>query len=118
MVNQKYTNQVFQYVLLLHCTILVDTADIADIVDIVDILETYVKNENHNNNSMQFSKFNRNAPIEDDKRMVSFGVIPQCTSIAIAHPLNIIKYLFLNNDHFTSKTPILQDKFLNLQSWS
>ena len=112
MVNQKYASQVFQYVLLLHRTIL------ADIVDIVDILETYVKNENHNNNSMQFSRFIRNALIENDKRMVSFGVILQCTSIAIAHPLNIIKYFFLNNDHFTRKTPIPQDKFLNLQSWS
>ena len=54
------------------------------------------------------------ALIEDDEIMVSFDVTFLYTNIAIIDTLNIIKNYVTNNDSFTRKTVISQDKFLDL----
>ena len=46
--------------------------------------------------------------------MVSFDIISLYTKIPIADTLNIIKDYVNNDDQFTRKTPIPQDKFLDL----
>ena len=46
--------------------------------------------------------------------MVSFDVTSLYTNILIIHTLNIIKDYVNNDDQFTSKTTIPQDKFLDL----
>ena len=99
-VNQKYTNQEF-YILLAPC---------------YNILKTYVKNENNSaKNSTMFSNYIRNIPIEDDKIMVSFDVTSLYTNISIIDTLNIIKVYVNNDDQFTRKKGIPQDKlFLDL----
>ena len=66
-----------------------------------------------NKNSTSFSNYIRNVPIEDDEIMVSFDVTSLYTSIPIIHTLNIIKD-YVNDDQFTRKTAIPQDKFFDL----
>ena len=56
----------------------------------------------------------RNAPIEDYETMVSFDVTSLYTNIPIIDTLNIIKDYVNNDDQFTRKTAIPQDKFLDL----
>ena len=56
---------------------------------LASILKTNVKDENNNaENSTTFSNYSRNVPIEDDKIMVSFDVIPLYTNIPIIDTLN------------------------------
>ena len=82
---------------------------------IANILKAYVKDENNNaKNSTTFSNYIRNVPIEDDKIMVSFDVTSLYTSTPIIDMLNIIKDYLNNDDQFTRKTAIPQDKFLDL----
>ena len=77
---------------------------------------TDVKYENNNaKNSTMFSYCIRNVPIEDDGKMVSFGVTSLCTNIPVTNTLNIIKdYVHNDHDQSTRKTAIPQDKFLDL----
>ena len=63
---------------------------------------------------LPFSNYIRNAPIEDDEIMVSFDVTSLYTNIPIIDTLNIIKDYVNNDDQFTKKTAIPQDKFLDL----
>ena len=82
---------------------------------IANILKPYVKDENNNAmNSTTFSSYIRNVSIEDDEIMVSFDVIFLYTNIPIIDTLNIIKDYVNNDDQFTRKTAIRQDKFLDL----
>ena len=76
-------------------------------------VKDYVKGKNNNAmNSTTFSNYIRDVPIEDDKIMVSFDITSLYTNIPIIDMLNIIKD-YVNNDQFTSKTAIPQDKFLD-----
>ena len=79
-----------------------------------NILKAYVRDENNAKNSTMFSKYIRNVPIEDDEIMVSFDVTSLYTNISIIDTLNIIKDYVNNDDQFTRKTAIPQDKFLDL----
>ena len=82
---------------------------------IANILKAYIKDENNNaKNSTRFPNYIRNVPIEYDKTMVSFDVTPLYANIAIIYTLNIINYFVNNDDQFTRKTAIRQDKFLDL----
>ena len=80
-----------------------------------NILKAYVKDENNNaKNSTTFSSYIRPVPVEDDKMMVLFDVISLYTNIPITDTLKIIKDYVNNNDQFTRKTAIPQDKLLDL----
>ena len=80
---------------------------------IANILKTYVKNKGRNTkNSNTFSHCIRNVSIEDDEMMLSFDVTSLQTNIPIYYSLNIIKDYVNNNDQFTNKTGITQDKLL------
>ena len=82
---------------------------------IANILKAYVQDENNNTkNSTTFSNYIRNVPIEDDEIMVLFDVTSLYTNIPIIDTLNIIKDYVNNDDQFTRKTSIPQDKFLDL----
>ena len=82
---------------------------------IANILKAYVRDENNNaKNSTTFSNYIRNVPIEDDEIMVSFDVTFLCPNIPIIDTLNIIKDNINNDNQFTRKTDIPQDKFLDL----
>ena len=73
------------------------------------------QDENNNaKNSTTFSNYIRNVPIEDDEIMVSFDVTSLYLNIPIIDTLNIIKDYVNNDDQFTRKTAIPQDKFLDL----
>ena len=61
----------------------------------------------------QESYYIRNVPIEDDKIMASFGITTLYTNISIVDMLNIIKDYVNNDDQFTRKTTITQEKFLD-----
>ena len=61
-----------------------------------------------------FFNYFRNVPIEDDDIMVSFDATSLYTNIPIIDTLNIIKDYINNDDQFTRKTAIPQDKFLDL----
>ena len=65
-------------------------------------------------NSITFSNYIRNVPIKDDEIMVSLDVTSLYTNIPIIDTLNIIKDYVNNDDQFTRKTAIPQDKFLDL----
>ena len=74
-----------------------------------------VKDENNNaKNSATFSNYIRNGPIEDDEIMVSFDITSLYTNIPIIDRLTIIKDYVNNDDQFTRKKAIPQDKFLDL----
>ena len=77
---------------------------------IANILKAYVKDENNNaKNSTTCSNYIRNVSVEDEKIIVSFDV-----NSLYANILNIIREYVNNDDQFTKKTTILQDKFLDL----
>ena len=61
-----------------------------------------------------FTSYIRNVPIEDDKIMVLFDVFSLYTNISIIDAVNIIKNFVNDNNRFTKKNTIPQDKFLNL----
>ena len=74
-----------------------------------------VKDENNNDkNSTTFSNYIRNGPIEDDEIMVSFDITSLYMNIPIIDRLTIIKDYVNNDDQFTRKKAIPQDKFLDL----
>ena len=78
-----------------------------------NILKAHVKDENNNaKNATTFSKYIRNAPIEDDGIIVSFDFTSLYANIPIIDTLNIIKCYVNNEDQFTWKTFIPQYKFL------
>ena len=82
---------------------------------IANILKAYVRDENNNTkNSTTFSHYIRNVSIEDDEIMVSLDVPSLYTNIPIIDTLNIIKDYVDNDDQFTRKTAIPQEKFLDL----
>ena len=60
------------------------------------------------------SNYIRNVPIEDDEIMASFNVTSLYTNIPIIDTLNMTKDYDNNDDQFTWKTAIPQDKFLDL----
>ena len=81
----------------------------------VNILKAYVRDENNNaKNSITFSKYVRNVAIKGDETMVSFDVTSLYTNIFIIDTLNMIKDYVSNDDQFTRKTAIPQDKLLDL----
>ena len=58
-----------------------------------------------------FVNYIRNVRIEYDEIMVSFDVFSLYTNIPIMDMVNIIKYYANNDDQFSRKTIIPQDKF-------
>ena len=70
--------------------------------------------KNNAKNSTMFSNYIRNVPIEEDEIMVSFDATFFYTSIPAIDTPNIIKNYVINEDQFTRKTAIAQDKFLDL----
>ena len=77
-------------------------------------MKAFVKVENNNAKiSTTFSNYIRNVPIEYDEIVVSFD-LTLYTNIPIINTLNIIKDYVNNDDQFTRKTAIPQDKFLDL----
>ena len=81
---------------------------------IANILKACVRDENKNlKNSTTFFNYIRNVPIEDVKIMVSFGVTSLYTNIHIINIFNILKDYVNNDDQFTRKMAIPQDKFLD-----
>ena len=62
--------------------------------------------------STTYSHYIRNAPIEDEVKMVSFEV--NLLYILITDILNIIKNYVNNNEQYTSKTALPQNKFFDL----
>ena len=112
MVNQKYTSQEFLYFLLYHIV----GCPLYNLNKYIDnIMKAYVKDENNNaQNSITFINYIRNVPIEDDRIMVLFDVTSLYTNIGITDMLNIIEDYANNDDQFTKKTAIPQDKFLDL----
>ena len=82
---------------------------------IANILKAYVKDKNKNaKNSTMFSNYIRKVPIEDNGIMVSLDVTSYYKNIPIIDMLNIIKEYVNNDDQFTKKTAIAQNKFLDL----
>ena len=82
---------------------------------ITNILKAYVQDVKNNvKTSTTFSNYIKNVPIEDDEIMVSFDITSLYTDIPIIDTLNIMKNYVNNDDQFTRKTAILQDKFLDL----
>ena len=61
-----------------------------------------------------FSNYVRSVPLEDDEIMISFDVASLYANIAITDTLDIIKDCIDNDEKFTSKTAIPQDKLLEL----
>ena len=61
-----------------------------------------------------FSYYIRDVPIENGKIMIPFDVTSLYTNIPIIDTLNIIKDNVNNDDQFTRKTAISQDKFCDL----
>ena len=109
MINQTCTSQevlclIFQAVTP-HCTVL---------TNISNILKDYVKDENSAKIFTTFSNYIRNVPIQDDQIMVSFDVTSLYTNIPRINTLNITKDYVHNDDQFTRKMTIYQDKFLDL----
>ena len=83
--------------------------------DPYQLLKKDVQDENNNaKNSTMFSNYVRNVLIEDDEIMVSFDVTSLYTNISIIDTLYIIKDYVNNDDQFTRKTAIPQNKFLDL----
>ena len=83
--------------------------------DPYQLLKKDVQDENNNaTNSTMFSSYIKNVLIDDDEIMVSFDVTSLYTNIFIIDTLYIIKDYVNNDDQFTRKTAIPQNKFLDL----
>ena len=79
---------------------------------IAKILKASIEYDNNSfKNSTIFSNYNRNVSIEDDGTIVSFDIISLRTNISIIDALKTIKDYVNNDDQFTRKTAIHQDKF-------
>ena len=63
---------------------------------------------------LPFSNYIRNVPIEDDEIMVSFDVTSFYTNTPIIDTQNIVKDYVNNDDQFTRKAVIPQEKFIDL----
>ena len=75
-------------------------------------MKVYVKDENNNaKNSTKFSNYIRNVLIEDGKIMVSLDITSLYTNVPM---IDALTYFVINDNQFTRKTAILQDKFLDL----
>ena len=112
MVKQKYISQESKYILLRP---IIGFPLYSLSKYIANILKACVKYENNNaQNSTTFSNYIRNASIEGDEILVSFDVTSLYTNIPIIDTLNIIKDYANNDDQFTRKMAIPQDKFLHL----
>ena len=61
-----------------------------------------------------FSNYIINVSIEEGKIMVSFDIPSLYTNIPISDVLNIVKDYLNNDDQFTRKMAVPQDKFLDL----
>ena len=61
-----------------------------------------------------FPNYIRNIPIEDDEIMASFEASSLYTNIPVIYTLNIIKDYYNNDDQFTKKIAIFENKFLDL----
>ena len=82
---------------------------------IANILKAYVKGRNNNaKNSTTFSNYITNVPTKDDEILISFDVTSLYTNVPITDTVNIIKDYVNNDDQFTRKTAIPQEKFLDL----
>ena len=82
---------------------------------IANILKIYVKDENNNAmNSTTFSNSIRDFSIKYGEIMVLLDVISLDSNIPIIDTLNIIKDYVDNDDQFTNRIAITQDKFLVL----
>ena len=68
-----------------------------------------IKNNNAQN-SIIFPNYIKNAPIEVDEMMVSFDVTSLYMNIPIIDTLNKIKNYVNNDDQFTKKTTLSQNK--------
>ena len=80
---------------------------------IANILKAYTKDENNSGkNSTTFCNYIRSISNEDDVKMVSSDVTSLYTNSRTTDTLN--KDYGNNDDQFTRKTPIPQDKFLDL----
>ena len=80
---------------------------------IAKILKAYTKDENNSGkNSTTFCNYIRSISNEDDVKMVSSDVTSLYTNSRTTDTLN--KDYGNNDDQFTRKTPIPQDKFLDL----
>ena len=65
-------------------------------------------------NSTRFSNYIRNVSIENDEIVGWFDITSLHTNIPIIDTLNIIKNYVNDDDPFTKKTAIPQNKFLDL----
>ena len=75
-------------------------------------MKAYVKDENNNaKNSSKFSNYIRNVLIEDGKIMVSLDITSLYTNVPV---IDALTYYVINDNQFTRKTAIPQDKFLDL----
>ena len=108
MFNQQDTSQEFLYALLFHLVAPHSSLN-KYIVNILKPYKVTIKDENNNAKiSTTFSNYIRNAPIDDDEKMVSFDVTSLYTRIPVTDTLNIIKEYINYDDEFT------QDKFFDL----
>ena len=87
---------------------------------IANILKAYVKDQNYNaKNSTTFSNYIVYGSIEDDEIMVSFTVTSSYTNIPPIDTLNIIKdHVDNDDDQFTRKATIPQERFLDLSFYN
>ena len=105
------SNKEFVYVLLLSCS-----GSLFYVIHkyIAKILKDYGKDEDKAKNSTMFSNYIINVSIEDGKIMVSFDIPSLYTNIPISDVLSIVKDYLNNDDQFTRKMAVPQDKFLDL----
>ena len=105
MIIQKYASQEFPYVLLFHVVGLRFTIVTNTNLTFLEVKDEKMKNSNPEN-SITFSNYIRNVPIEDDEIMVSVDVISLYRNIPITDTLNIFKDYVNNENQFTRKTAI------------
>ena len=81
---------------------------------VANILKAYKDDNNNVKYSTTFFNYIRNVPIEDDEIIISFDVTSIYINIPIIDTLIIIKDYVNNDDQFTKKMTIYQDKFFDL----
>ena len=73
-------------------------------------MKAYIKDIYTAKNSIIFSSYIRNVPIEDDEIMVLFGVTYLYTNIPVVDTLKIIKDFVNNDNEFIRKMDIPKGK--------
>lgn len=73
-------------------------------------MKAYIKDIYTAKNSIIFSNYIRNVPIEDDEIMVLFGVTYLYTNIPVVDTLKIIKDFVNNDNEFIRKMDIPKGK--------